>query len=855
MRRTILLCAVFFSLFCRGAFGATTATVESCAPGKEPTKQTLVGMLTVHVICDRVIFEIPPHGLNRDLLVHTEFAALSTGSDFVAPGSVVDNRVLRLIRRGDKIFLEDVRYEILAREQPNIQRGVEAATLRTVIRVFDIIGEGSKGAPQIDVTSVFTSEVPAGFALDLMRHFHMRAVDPKRSYVQTVKVFRGSVDVRFYQTWMADPAELRRATDNEDRPATLGFIFHSSIMALPQTPMQGRYADDRVGYFTVPFDDYGTGELGRVRRAYIQRYRLEKKDPTAEVSEPVKPIVFYLSAEVPDQWRPYIKSGIEDWQKVLEKAGFRNAIIARDAPTPVEDPGWDPEDVRYNVVRWTPSGRQNALGPAVIDPRSGEVISSHAIFWHDVLRLVETWYFTQVGPLDPRAHKLPLPTEITGEMLRYIVTHEIGHALGLRHNFKGHSSYSIAQLRSREWTEKWGNSASIMDYARLNYVAQPGDNAYLLPKFGPYDYFAIEWGYKQFAEATDVDGKQVNRIMNSDSEWNHLDQMAAQQVSNPMLRFGGEDDAAAVDPQVGHHVVGGDPIAAADLGLQNIDRVMPMLIPGTTQLGGSYARMAEIYDTLITQRHRELLAVVNMVGGVEETRYQAGRGPKPPFQPVTAQRQRAAVKFLVDRAFPTPHPLLDPEVLYRLTPFEGANALQGSNVKLLRKLLDDGVFERMAEARELDSAARGYTGIDMLYDLNDGLFRELEARTPVIDLYRRNLQRNYVLLLLVAVGSERDPEAYSKAIDSDSYRDSVDSSPSTLQTRHISSQSQRSLYSPLSEVAQEYRKDGLPSEYRAALRLGVVDLYGKIEKAIDRVKHPGTLALLRELKVQLGRVP
>ena len=234
--------------------------------------------------------------------------------------------------------------------------------------------------------------------------------------------------------------------------------------------------------------------------------------------------------------------------------------------------------MRYNVVRWTPSGRQNAMGPAVIDPRSGEVISSHAIFWHDVLRLVETWYFTQVGPLDPRARRLPLPPEITGELLRYIVTHEIGHALGLRHNFKGHSAYSVAQLRSREWTEKWGNSASIMDYSRLNYVAQPGDNAYLLPKFGPYDYFAIEWGYRPFTQIAIVDGKRTQQLMSSDTEWSRLDQLAAHS-HQPMLRFGGEDGAAAVDPQVGMHVAGGDPIEAAELGLLNIDRVMPMLIP------------------------------------------------------------------------------------------------------------------------------------------------------------------------------------------------------------------------------------------------------------------------------------
>jgi hypothetical protein len=849
MRRVVLLTAILMVLFCRTALGGAQALVSSCPPGKEPQKQTLVGMLTVHVICDRVIFEIPLRGLNRDILVNTEFAALSTGSDFVAPGSVVDNRVVRLIRLGNKIYLEDVRYEILAQEQPNLQRGVEAASLRTVIRVFDIIGEGPGGEPQIDVTSVFTSEVPAGFALDLMRHFHMRAVDPKRSYVQTVTAFPGSIDVRFYQTWMADPSELRRATDTEDRPATLGFIFHASILALPPTPMRGRYADDRVGYFTVPFDDYGTGEYGKVRRAFIQRYRLDKKDPTAEISEPVKPIVFYLSHEVPDQWRPYIKRGIEDWQKVFEGAGFRNAIIARDAPTVQEDPNWDPEDVRYNVVRWTPSGRQNAMGPAVIDPRSGEVISSHAIFWHDVLRLAETWYFTQVGPLDPRAQTLPLPEETTGELLRYIVKHEIGHALGLRHNFKGHSAYSVAQLRSREWTEKWGNSASIMDYSRLNYVAQPGDNAYLLPKFGPYDYFAIEWGYKPFTHIALVDGKRIKQVMGSDAEWSQLDQLAAQQITNPTLRFGGEDDAAVLDPQVNTNVLGNDPIAAADLGLRNIDRVMPMLVPATTQLGGSYARMAEMYEALITQRHRELMAVAKLVGGVEETRYQAGRGPAPPFQPVSAERQRAAVKFLVDRAFTRPSALLDRDVLYRIMPNGGANALQGSNVQLLRKLIDGGVFERMAEARELDPATKGYTGIDMLYDLNDGLFRELEAPVPVIDMYRRNLQRNYALLLLVAAGVENDPQAAPKAIDSRN----IDSSALSMQARHVSGA--RAASAPLSEVAQQYGRDGYPSEFRAALRLGVVDLQSKIDGAISRTKHPATLALLRELKVRLERMP
>jgi hypothetical protein len=793
----------------------------------------------VHVICDHVLFEIPKPMLNRDMLVNTEFAALSTGSDFVAPGSVVDNRVVRWVRRGNKIHLEDVRYEIWAPNTPNLLRGVESATLRTVIRAFDIITEGPDGAPVIDITELFVTEVPEGFALEFMQHFSMDHVDAKRSFIETVKAFPQNIDIRFYQTWVPDRNRLRKSVeDGEERIAPgLGFIFHTSLLLLPEQPMRGRYYDERVGYFATPFDDYGTEEHGRVRRAFIQRYRLEKKDPRSEMSEPVKPITFYLSREVPDKWRPFIKRGVEDWREVFEKAGFLNAIVARDAPSELEDATWDPEDVRYNVIRWTPSGRQNAMGPAVVDPRSGEVISSHAIFWHDVLRLAENWFFTQVSPLNPSAQKLPLPDDVVGDMLRYIVAHEIGHALGLRHNFKGHSAYSVAQLRSREWTEKWGTSASIMDYARLNYVAQPGDGAYLLPKFGHYDFFAIEWGYRQYSAD-----------MTFDDEWPMLDRLAAKQVDDPMLRFGGEDEAATLDPRVNTNVVGGDPVEAADMGLRNIDRVMPLLIPGTTRKGGDYGRLKEMYAALIMQRHRELSAVAKVVGGVEETRYQAGRGAAP-FKPTPAARQRAAVKFMVDRAFVTPRPLLDPEVMMRVAPSGGADVLQGSNVQLLRQLLDPGVFQRMAEAKMLDAAGKGYVGIDLLQDLNDGLFRELAAPKPSIELYRRELQRNYVKLLLVATGVTNDPDSSSNAIAS---RD-VDSG--SLLAGH-SQWSNRSLSSPLADVARQYRVDrSSPSEFRSALRSGVAHLYGKIDESLKRVKDPETASHLRDIRSQLGQVP
>ena len=838
-RLFVLATVCLAGLACPPVFAMTSTMVTSCPAGMDQKVETLSGMFNVHVICDHVLFEIPKPMLNRDMLVNTEFAALSTGSDFVAPGSVVDNRVVRWVRRGNKIHLEDVRYEIWAPNTPNLLRGVESATLRTVIRAFDIITEGPDGAPVIDITELFVTEVPEGFALEFMQHFSMDHVDAKRSFIETVKAFPQNIDIRFYQTWVPDRNRLRKSVeDGEERIAPgLGFIFHTSLLLLPEQPMRGRYYDERVGYFATPFDDYGTEEHGRVRRAFIQRYRLEKKDPRSEMSEPVKPITFYLSREVPDKWRPFIKRGVEDWREVFEKAGFLNAIVARDAPSELEDATWDPEDVRYNVIRWTPSGRQNAMGPAVVDPRSGEVISSHAIFWHDVLRLAENWFFTQVSPLNPSAQKLPLPDDVVGDMLRYIVAHEIGHALGLRHNFKGHSAYSVAQLRSREWTEKWGTSASIMDYARLNYVAQPGDGAYLLPKFGHYDFFAIEWGYRQYSAD-----------MTFDDEWPMLDRLAAKQVDDPMLRFGGEDEAATLDPRVNTNVVGGDPVEAADMGLRNIDRVMPLLIPGTTRKGGDYGRLKEMYAALIMQRHRELSAVAKVVGGVEETRYQAGRGAAP-FKPTPAARQRAAVKFMVDRAFVTPRPLLDPEVMMRVAPSGGADVLQGSNVQLLRQLLDPGVFQRMAEAKMLDAAGKGYVGIDLLQDLNDGLFRELAAPKPSIELYRRELERNYVKLLLVATGVTNDPDSSSNAIAS---RD-VDSG--SLLAGH-SQWSNRSLSSPLADVARQYRVDrSSPSEFRSALRSGVAHLYGKIDESLKRVKDPETASHLRDIRSQLGQVP
>ena len=702
------------------------------------------GLFTVHQIKEKYFYEIPKEELGKEYLWVSQIAKTSLGAGY--GGQALGNRVVKWERIGDRIMLRNVEYDVVADKNKPIARAVDAANNNTILMAFNIEAIGPGDSIVIDVSRLFTTEVTEFSARTRLR---ARGFDPQRSFVDRVVAFPENIEVEATHTYTSPP-DLSPAGGGGPGPPTPSpfaqgirpgtnatIVVHYSMVKLPEKPMMPREFDERVGYFSVRQTDYGKEEHRSPNVRFITRWRLEKKDPNAAVSEPVKPIVYYVDPATPTKWVPYVKRGIEQWQEAFEAAGFKNAIVARDAPSKEEDPDWSPEDARYSVIRWLPSTIENASGPHIHDPRTGEILESDIQMYHNVMNLSRDWYFVQAGAVDARAQKLPLPDDLMGQLVQYVIAHEVGHTLGFQHNMKASSMYPIEKVRDREWVKKNGHTATLMDYSRFNYVAQPEDKIDLIdliPKIGPYDKWATMWGYKPIPGAR-----------SSEDEKKTLDEWAREQDKTPWLRFSTSGSRGSDPGELTEAVGDANAIEATRLGLKNLERVSGMLLTATSKPGEPYEDLEELYGRLLGQWTLEMNHVAAIVGGFNSQQKHAGQeGVR--FSVVPKERQIEAVKFLNDNAFMTPVWMVKPDVLRRIEPTGALDRVKASQQRVLGSLLNNTRLARMVEQEAIDGLA-AYRPADFLADVRRGVWKELDNGSLKIDYYRRNLQRAYLEIM------------------------------------------------------------------------------------------------------------
>jgi hypothetical protein len=659
------------------------------------------------------------------MLLVGRFAAASGGNSF--GGDEFTERVLRWERQGNRVLLRSLSFEITADSTLPVFQAVSQASYPPVVAVFKVEANGPDGSTVIDVTPLYTTNIPE--FVGARGNF-----DEKRSFIEKVSAFPNNVEVEATQTFTPEnPPDSQRGLGPIPAQSILG---HWSMIRLPEKPMMPRLADRRLSFNEVRQTDFGTDEHRSVTRSYITRWRLEKKFPDSAMSNPIRPIVYYIDPATPKQWIPWIKKGVEDWNPAFAAAGFRRAIIAREMPTPDVDPDWSPDDVRYTVVRWLPSTTENAEGPHVHDPRNGEILNGSIRIFHNVLNLARDWYFTQVAPLDRRAATLPLPDSLMGRLLEYVVSHEVGHTLGFQHNMKASSTYPTDSLRKISWLSRMGHTPTVMDYARFNYVAQPEDHIppeYLIPRIGPYDRFAVKWGYTPIPDASTPEAERPT-----------LNRWAELQDSTPWFRYtvSGNHDA---DPGDETEAVGdADAVKSTALGLRNIRRTVPMLLGATQHTGEDNSQLSELYDRLLDQWSSEIESVVNIIGGAE-SQEKYGDQPGPRFTPVSRARQIAAVRFIEDNAFRTPDFFIDNTILGRIEPEGSLRRLGGAQNRILTDLLDSDRLNRMTEYQAVNKGRRDlYSPGELLTEVRRSIWSELDATSVTIDPFRRSLQRAFL---------------------------------------------------------------------------------------------------------------
>ncbi len=694
------------------------------------------GMLTTYVSDEqKLYFELHDSLLGQPLLMVTRLAQLPGNfSAYTNAGSKTAQQVVYFEKVGKTIYLRQQSFTNTAQPSDPIALSVNQNNYSPILAGFDIENTEEKDRFLIDVTTFFMDDSP-GFNIIMSYQrddYKIGSVDKKRSRIDSAKSFPQNAEVRHTLTFSA------RKAPRGNSAQTLSFQVNHSIIALPKDPMTVRYEDPRVGWFTLKKYDYSAPDLKAKDYTIIRRWRLEPKDKEAyargELVEPIKPIVYYLDPATPMVWRPYFKKGVEDWNQAFEKAGFKNAIRAMDPPTAEEDPDFSPEDVRYSTVRYVASTTRNAVGPSVSDPRTGEILESDIIWYHNHLRSYRNRYLLETGAANPSARTLNTPEEEIGEMMRRVIAHEIGHALGLPHNMKASSAYPVDSLRSGAFTQKMGIASTIMDYARYNYVAQPGDTGIrFVRQMGPYDDYAIEWGYRYFKENDPDYEKEV------------LKEIVDKKSLDPLYMFGSRGN----DPNTQTENIGDDPVKASSYGLKNLKIVAENLETWTTPTGASYDDLRELYGELIGVYRRYIYHVVTIVGGVYETLMVQGQDALP-YQNVSAEKQREALAFLNTHLWRTQGWLFSPSMISK---FERNGILQ--RITDLQK----AALYRIISPRTLNnmlSQENTLAGSPLkVKELLQILQTDLVANNPLKTVSDRELQKNYVHRILELAEDEK----------------------------------------------------------------------------------------------------
>ncbi len=694
------------------------------------------GLFTVIESDDEVRFEIPDSLLGRDMLLISRVAGVQAGmGGFLPAGAAVNRQMVRFERVGDRVLLRAYSGEAVADDTLAIAQSVRSNYFAPILASFEVEVRGpTDGSSVVDVTDFFEGDTPAlsGLRPAQRRNYQVRRLDGDRSFITRVRSYPLNVNVRHTLTYEA------AAPPSDAQANTISMEMNQSLVLLPADPMKPRHADPRVGYFTVERVNYGLDEQKAATETFIRRWRLEPSDPIAyargEVVEPVKPITWYIDPATPEQWRGAVRRGVENWNQAFEAAGFRNAVRALDPPSPEEDPEWDPEDVRFSVVRWSASLTRNAQGPSTSDPRTGEIIESDIVWYHNHMRSYRNWMVVQTGAANPDARSLPISDALMAEAMEQVITHEIGHAIGLPHNMVASSAFPTDSLRSQTFASRMGVAPTIMDYARQNYIAQPGDGLRpedFLRRIGPYDLYSVNWGYRVIPGVdTPADEKST------------LDEWIVERADDRMYKYLPQGGLGATDPRAQTEDMGDDPVLSSSYGMDNLRRIVPNLIDWTTRPGDDYGDLREVYGEALSQWNRYVGHVLTLVAGVHIDLKTADQGGIV-YEAVPRARQEAAVAWLTREVFDAPTWLNDPAILDRIGPSTGGlRAVQSRQAAILNRLIDPRRLDMLTEL-EATYPSVAYPLVDFLDDVRSGVWGDLSS-VSAMDGYRRALQRAYL---------------------------------------------------------------------------------------------------------------